>query len=562
MNRPLVYYCVAFLLGAVSFSIYNYSLILFFVFITLFIVLLSIALGFYEVIFNMMFFILGFLNLALYFNTELPNTPINLRIIENKSYITVASYKGKNVILVGEDLKKVPEGTILKVQGDFKKESQYDKGIIGKYYINKEIYSKKDFITKVSSYRKNIESKFMKHLGEKRGAIVNGVCFGSTNNINKEDMDIFRKLGIIHVVSVSGFHIAIIYSVIELVFGMNIALILCFLYVIFTGLKASTIRAFLMILILKSAKKVYRNYDNRSSLSLSAMILMLFRPYSIFDVGFCLSFLCTLGIIVYLKRIKKLLYKIPEKLNNPISIALSAQVFSFPYMVFTFESFNLGFLMGNVLLLPLYSAIVILGNLAFVVLMFPKVFNIIVYALNLVFEVLEGGLYILSKICPPTSYMTYMDGLIIISIYLSYLLFKSGYKKFRYFPLFLIFIVFFQYYSLVPCLNYIKVDKGYGFILKYKFQRILVSNENNQELVNKFSITQQKTLGENYIFKLGKGRLVQLNSDNGKQGTVKFLYLDKENKVRHYDTIFTGDTEKNQPYKKIKIIKTIYFTRR
>lgn len=57
-----------------------------------------------------------------------------------------------------------------------------------------------------------------------------------------------------------------------------------------------------MIIILKLSKKVFRKYDSLSSISLAAIIILLNKPYYILDIGFMLSFLSTLGILLYNKK--------------------------------------------------------------------------------------------------------------------------------------------------------------------------------------------------------------------------------------------------------------------
>ncbi|HCQ89304.1 MAG TPA: competence protein ComEC, partial [Clostridium sp.] len=75
-----------------------------------------------------------------------------------------------------------------------------------------------------------------------------------------------------------------------------IALIITFIYVIITGMNASTVRAFIMISILVMSRIIKRNYDTLSRISFAAIILLLIKPYYILDMGFMLSFLSVIGI--------------------------------------------------------------------------------------------------------------------------------------------------------------------------------------------------------------------------------------------------------------------------
>ena len=82
------------------------------------------------------------------------------------------------------------------------------------------------------------------------------------------------------------------------------------------------------------------------------MILTIFKPYSIFEISFHLSYLATLGIILMNKKMNNMLYKFPGKLREGISIALSAQIFTVPYLLLIFRDLSLNFIIGNLCLVP------------------------------------------------------------------------------------------------------------------------------------------------------------------------------------------------------------------
>src|SRR5699024_912741 len=132
---------------------------------------------------------------------------------------------------------------------------------------------------------------------------------------------------------------------------------------IFTGAAVSTIRSYIMLLCLSLAVPLRRNYNPLAGLSLAGIILILYKPYSIFEVGFQLSFLSTLGIILFNKRFNKAFYKLPKTVREGVAISLASQVFTFPFLILYFREFSLGFLAGNLILIPLMNAVVILGNL-------------------------------------------------------------------------------------------------------------------------------------------------------------------------------------------------------
>ena len=218
---------------------------------------------------------------------------------------------------------------------------------------------------------------------------------------------------------------SIVYKALEIIVGYKIALLFSFAYMIFTGGQASTIRAFIMIFILKISSKVYKKYDSLSSISLAAIILLLIRPFYILDIGFMLSFLCVLGIILYNKKMKKVLYKLPSILNESFSLSISSQIFSLPYVVFALKTFSLGFLFSNLLLLPFYTVVVVLGNIGLVLSGFYGLFNLINYGLYTVLIIIEFIQKILGIMLPEIIYFSYIESLVVFGLYLCYL----GIKK-------------------------------------------------------------------------------------------------------------------------------------
>ncbi len=476
MKRPLIYFVVSLFLGSISCIIYFDSFFISILIILIFIMLLSFSLKPYEIIINIAFIIIGFYSFYFYFNVNIPqNEIVSLRVIDKYDYSNICSYKGKK-IMVKENIA-AKEGEIIKVKGEFKKENIFDKGIIGEYKIHTVYLVKRDVITLIYVRRNDIYERFKENLGEYDGALVCGVCFGYTDNIPKDKMEIFKKLGIIHVISVSGFHMALVYKCMEAILGMKFAIVLSFFYALFTGVKAPTLRAFFMILIMKLSKKLYKKYDKLSALSFAAIILVSLKPYYILDLGFNLSFLSTLGIVIYYNKIEKALYRLPKKINESLSVTLSSQIFSLPYAVFNLHSFSLGFIIGNILLLPLYSMVVLVGNICVLFYKFSFIFNKISLILKLIIDCLNGGNYLLDKILPPLSELTYLETMIYIAIYFCYILVKKHKNKYIYFPLFLIILIFLETYSVFPSLTYIKAKDKYAVLFQYRWEKILICPE-------------------------------------------------------------------------------------
>ena len=478
MVRPLVYYVITIFMGCVTCLITINSTILGAVMAASFLAVMYFTIDkkfFYIVI---CFFVIGAVNYYSYFNINLPSKQkLKVRISEKNNYYCCAKVDNKKIVLEG-NVFELTQGRSVWINGNFKKAAVYEKGVVGTYRVNNYKICNEDLISKIESFRGGLYQKFLKVLGKEKASLVMAVCFGDSGYIEKMQKEDFKKLGISHVISVSGLHMSIVYKALEIIVGYKIALLSSFGYMIFTGGKASTIRAFIMIFILKISSKVYKKYDSLSSISLAAIILLIIRPFSILDIGFMLSFLCVLGIILYNRKIKKVFYKLPSALNESFSLSISSQIFSMPYVVVALKTFSLGFLFSNLLLLPFYTIVVVLGNIGLVCSAVDGVFNLINYGLFTVFIIIEFIQKMLGILLPEMIYFSYLESLVVFGLYICYLGIKKGYGQFKYIPFCIIFVFAFQNYKVFPEISYINVKKNDIVLIQYRKNTIAVTTGN------------------------------------------------------------------------------------
>ncbi|MBW9152135.1 ComEC/Rec2 family competence protein [Clostridium estertheticum] len=478
MVRPLVYYAVTIFMGCITCLILINNPIVGAFIAVIFIASMYFTIDkkfFYLVV---CFFIIGIINYYSYFNINLPSdSKLKVRISDKSTYYCSARYNNKKINLKG-NIFELSEGRNVWIKGSFKKEAVYEKGIVGTYTVKSYEICDEDIISKIETYRKGLHERFSESLGKEKAALVMGVCFGDSGYIEKVQKEDFKKLGISHVISVSGLHMSIVYKVLETVIGYKIALLFSFGYMIFTGGQSSTIRAFIMIFILKIASKVYKKYDSLSSVSLAAIIILVFRPFYILDIGFMLSFLCVLGIIVFNKKIRKALYKLPSTLNESFSLSISSQIFSTPYAVVALKTFCLGSILSNLVLLPFYTVVVILGNMGLVCSAFYRLFSLINYGLFTVLMIIEFIQKVLVALLPEMLYFSYIESLVVFGLYLCYLGIKKGYMQFKYVPICIIFVLVFQSYKIFPEVSYISVNKNNVVLIQYKRTAIAVTTGN------------------------------------------------------------------------------------
>jgi competence protein ComEC len=135
-----------------------------------------------------------------------------------------------------------------------------------------------------------------------------------------------------------------------------------------TGAPASVLRSAVMFSFLAIGSSFNKNNSIYNSLAISAFVLLCYDPFMLWDVGFQLSYLAVLGIVVTQKPIYNWFYfenKIVDCAWKLASVSLAAQLFTLPVCVYYFHQFPLLFLLSNMIAIPL-STVALWGCIALV----------------------------------------------------------------------------------------------------------------------------------------------------------------------------------------------------
>ena len=330
-NNHLIYIFIVFMLSSFCYEVYSKNEILSIFYILSFFIFIFYFKGIFISIILFLFFISALNNNILFYCYQ-PKNIEYIRVTEVNNYYGKGKINGRIVNLSNLN-SKVSIGDKLIVKGEFNKNLNLTKGIIGDYKIIEYEEFKNDIISKIYKRRIKLFKKISQKLGTKKAALISSVAFGYKSELDQDYKSLMKNLGISHIISISGMHLALVYSILRKVFGVKLSLIIAFIYVLFTGAPASAIRAYIMILILNLGIVFKRNYSSLAAISLAGIILLLIKPYEIYDLGFIFSFLATLGIILFNKKLNKMLYKLPNSLRNTVAISISAQIFTFPIIL-------------------------------------------------------------------------------------------------------------------------------------------------------------------------------------------------------------------------------------
>ena len=232
-----------------------------------------------------------------------------------------------------------------------------------------------------------IKENINKLIPEKYSAIFTGLILGDTSKVEEEVNDDFKIANISHVLAISGMHITYIVIGIELLLKKGIGkrktriitIIILVMYMFITGFAPSVVRASIMGIIMLISKLIHRKNDIWTSISLSLLILLIYNPFLILNVGLQLSYLGTIGIVCFNKNVynflrklkirnKKIRYKINrkfillmDKIKEMLSVTLSAQIVILPILLFNFNILGIYFFISNILVSIIIGPIIIVG---------------------------------------------------------------------------------------------------------------------------------------------------------------------------------------------------------
>ncbi len=216
-------------------------------------------------------------------------------------------------------------------------------------------------------------------------AVASTLILGYKADLSKDVLQAYSKTGTIHVLSVSGAHVAIIYVLLAFLLGFLdkfkhgkiikavLIILIIWYYSLLSGFSPAVCRAAVMISMVIIGKTFNRYINTLNILAVSAFILLLYNPLLITDVGFQLSYLAVFGLVVLQPVVYKL-FTIKNKLGDKLwalcAVSIAAQLITFPLSAYYFHQFPVYFLISN-LFIMIPSAIIMYAGLLF--LLMPKI---------------------------------------------------------------------------------------------------------------------------------------------------------------------------------------------
>ena len=216
-------------------------------------------------------------------------------------------------------------------------------------------------------------------------SLMAGILLGVDTGLTRELQQAFKNTGTAHIIAISGFNISIIAGLFVTFFsrflgtrrGMLVAVLGIIFYTVLVGGDAAVVRAAIMGSLALFAKQIGRRQAALNTLLTVALLMCVWNPLFIWDVGFQLSFFATLGLILYADPFSQFANRIITKyfptsaaerfaklFSEFVLLTLAAQVTTIPIMAYHFQRISLVSFLANPFILPAQPAVMILGGLA------------------------------------------------------------------------------------------------------------------------------------------------------------------------------------------------------
>jgi len=223
----------------------------------------------------------------------------------------------------------------------------------GMWYITRQLSEIRNRI--ISIHAKNLKSPKLEVLG---GMVFGDYAVPAPDYVEEN----FIKSGLLHLLAASGLNVGIIFGMwfflanrAGVPYRPNIitGMLLVAVYALMTGLPPSVTRAALMTELLLVGKLINKNTDSTAVLVIVCALMLLFNPLMLTEVGFQLSFIVTLGLLLYSRFF--------TFRTGIVLIPLVAQMFAAPIQIFHFSSFAVYSVLANIAVMPFVSIISFAG---------------------------------------------------------------------------------------------------------------------------------------------------------------------------------------------------------
>ncbi|KXO17074.1 DNA internalization competence protein ComEC/Rec2-like protein [Clostridiales bacterium KA00134] len=291
----------------------------------------------------------------------------------------------KKVLIKSYEDLDIEKGDFVSLSGDFEKAEDaynfksfsYKKYLLGQGILSICRKPKIEYIKRQGSFvgamplriKNTLFGDYNRYMSTSSAEILEGLILSEKSSI--ENLNAYRQVGLGHILSISGFHIGILYLFLFGIFRFIdldkkicklMALILVIFYCWMIDFPPGALRACLMLIFTDLAFFVKGQYSTRDGLFISLFIILIFAPYQLFNISLLLSYFGVGGIIYLGNRLVNVYGG--SYIKNDFLILLGVNISIFPIQALSFASYNIFSIPINLILTPLYSLAIIVAYIA------------------------------------------------------------------------------------------------------------------------------------------------------------------------------------------------------
>lgn len=344
------------------------------------------------------------------------------------------------------------------------------------------------------------------------------LILGSRNEISEDTLNAYINTGAMHVLSVSGLHVGLVAMIFRrLIKAVKkqqafwkyldpiLQLLFIWLFALITGATSCVLRAAVMFSFTIVGRSLSRDANVYNMLSVSALFLLCYNPYFLFDVSFQLSYAGLLSIVyfypyIYKFALNRLRFLSENKIANYFweitALSLAAMIGTTPISIYYFHQFPTFFWLSGLIVVPLATIALGAGLLLFLLQYFNPIANLIGQFLKWVIWLMNKSLNWIEQIPPGVQRHLWLDMLAVCLAYfviycIGVALFKKEGKWLK-----------FASFGLL------------GLVLQYNYQKI---NSNRQNIMIVYSA------GKDFLLDIIEGeKTISLQSDGTSERSIDF----------------------------------------
>ena len=240
-------------------------------------------------------------------------------------------------------------------------------------------------------FRQGWKKRLCAELGEKDGNTLSAMLLGEKGQMDEEVRELYQANGIGHILAISGLHLSFVgigmYQMLRRLTGSYtiggvFGILFLALYILMIGFTVSAVRALVMFLFRVGADMTGRHYDAPTALSFAAAVVLIWRPLSLYDGGFWLSFGAVFAVLAVVPVVQgwmeskypenkggsmqksdriSITYRICMTIVQGLTVSLGINLIILPILLYYFFEFPIYSLFLNLFVIPLMSVLLFMG---------------------------------------------------------------------------------------------------------------------------------------------------------------------------------------------------------